>query len=166
MRKYANLKTTADSREKRMPSTEVPYQYLSIEFTLDPPSFSLDTTFKHKQVSKHMLEKRICVNSVICKYIVSRNLVLFPSVFPSEMTFPRKSESGGKGSFFRGKTELVFMNFVGIPSEGNSVEILSWTPFWLFWIRIWIRIHNAEPDPGEWIHKDPDTDAKHWFCYS
>ena len=28
-----------------MPSTEVPYQYLSIESTLDPPSFSLDTTF-------------------------------------------------------------------------------------------------------------------------
>ena len=40
------LKDDSWLQKKKMPSTEVPYQYLLIESTLHPSPFWLDTTFK------------------------------------------------------------------------------------------------------------------------
>jgi hypothetical protein len=43
----------ASSKDKRTPITTRPYQVPSVDFTPDPPSFSLDTTFNvHLNFSK------------------------------------------------------------------------------------------------------------------
>jgi hypothetical protein len=42
----------ASSKDKRTPFTTPPYQVPSVDVTLDPPTFSLDTTFKESCLNK------------------------------------------------------------------------------------------------------------------
>jgi hypothetical protein len=46
-RKYVQYEPTANQNLKIMPSATVPGQYPTIGTILDPPKFSLDTTFKY-----------------------------------------------------------------------------------------------------------------------
>jgi hypothetical protein len=40
----------ASLKDKRTPITTPPYQVPSVDVTLDPPTFSLDTTFKNEKM--------------------------------------------------------------------------------------------------------------------